>query len=275
MSVYSFSSKQLITQINNNFENVKNILKQYLQNPNDKNIHDLRKSIRRLEAAYYALPKKYRKNRPIKNYIDLSKDLFKSNTQVRDYDIFLEKLDGHTDLNKKNSDLQNKIEQDKKLQLEIATKIAQNLDRYDSPQIGTELLVDDTQIQKRFKKVAEKLNNKIKKELDIVIQNEKKKRQLHKLRIDCKKLRYHLELISDQDKEIKKTVEQLDNMQGILGEIHDSDATMLYLEQEKKSQANKNFMEHESNHRRNKYNEFVNQYKHYTEPNISLISQIR
>ena len=46
-------------------------------------------------------------------------------------------------------------------------------------------------------------------------------------------------------------------MQGILGEIHDSDATMLYLEQEKKSQANKNFMEHESNHRRNKYNEFV------------------
>jgi CHAD domain-containing protein len=271
MNVYSFSSKQLINQINDNFENVKNILKLYLQNTNDKNIHDLRKSIRRLDAAYYALPKKYRKNRPIKNYLNLSKDLFKSNTQVRDYDIFLKKLDGHNDLNKKNSNLKDKIEQDKKIQLEIATKIAQNLDRYDSPQIGTELLVDDTQIQRRFKKVAETLNDKIRKELDIVIQNEKKKRKLHKLRIDCKKLRYHLELISDQDKEIKKTEEQLDNIQDILGEIHDSDAAMLYLEQQKKSQAIKNFIEHESSHRHNKYNEFINQYKHYTDPNVSLI----
>lgn len=270
MNVYSFSSKQLINQINNNFENVKDILKLYLQNPNDKNIHDLRKSIRRQDAAYDALPKKYRKNRPIKNYMNLGKDLFKSNTKVRDYDIFLKKLDGHNDLNKKNN-LKNKIGQDKKLQLEIATKIAQNLDRYDSPQIGTELLVDDTQIQRRFKKVVEKLNDKIRKELDIVIQDEKKKRKLHKLRIDCKKLRYHLELISDQDKEVKKTVEQLDNIQDILGEIHDSDAAMLYLEQQKKSQAFKNFIEHESSHRHNKYNEFINQYRHYTDPNVSLI----
>ncbi|MGZ5550023.1 MAG: CHAD domain-containing protein, partial [Nitrososphaeraceae archaeon] len=52
-----------------------------------------------------------------------------------------------------------------------------------------------------------------------------------------KKFRYHLELISDQDKEIKKTVEQLDNIQDILGEIHDSDATILYFQQQKKSQA--------------------------------------
>ncbi|MGZ5511683.1 MAG: CHAD domain-containing protein [Nitrososphaeraceae archaeon] len=89
-----------------------------------------------------------------------------------------------------------------------------------------------------------------------------------------KKFRYHLELISDQDKEIKKTVEQLDNIQDILGEIHDSDATILYFQQQKKSQAIKNFMEHESSHRRNKYNEFVNQYKHYTEPTISLIQKI-
>lgn len=271
MNVYSFSSKELINQINNNFENVKNILKLYLQNSNDKNIHDLRKSIRRLDAAYYALPKKYRKNRPIKNYVNLSKDLFKSNTKVRDYDIFLKKLDSHNDHNKKNNNLKGKIEQDKKSQLEIATTIAQNLDRYDSPQIGTEVIVDDNKIQRHFKKVSEKLNDKIRKELDIVIQNEKKKRKLHQLRIDCKKLRYHLELISNQDKEVKKTVEQLDNIQDILGEIHDSDAAILYLEQQKKSQAIKNFIDHESSHRHNKYNEFVNQYKHYTEPNVSLI----
>jgi CHAD domain-containing protein len=94
-------------------KNVKNILKLYLQNPNDKNIHDLRKSIRRLDAAYYAIPKKFRKNKTIKNYVNLGKDLFKSNTKVRDYDVFLKKLDNHNDANKKNNNLKNKIEQDK------------------------------------------------------------------------------------------------------------------------------------------------------------------
>lgn len=271
MNVYSFSSKQMINHINDNFENVKNMLKLYLKNPNDKNVHDIRKSIRRLDAAYYALPKKYRKNKTIKNYVNLSKDLFKSNNQVRDYDIFLEKLDGHNDSNKKNNNLKDKIEQDMKFQLEIAKRIAQNLDRYDSPQIGTELDTVDTKIQKRFKKVSEKFNDKIRKKLDIVIQNERKKGKLHQLRKDCKKLRYHLELISDQDKNIEKTVEQLDNIQDILGEIHDSDATILFLEQQKQSQALKNFIDHESSHRNNKYNEFINQYKHYTEPNVSLI----
>jgi CHAD domain-containing protein len=85
----------MILQVNNNFENFKNILNLYLKNPNDKNIHDLRKSIRRLDSAYYSLPKKFRKNKPIKNYVNHSKDLFKSNSQVRDYDIFLEKINSH------------------------------------------------------------------------------------------------------------------------------------------------------------------------------------
>ena len=62
MKAYSFSSKQMILQVNNNFETFKNILNLYLKNPNGKNIHDLRKSIRRLDSAYYSLPKKFRKN---------------------------------------------------------------------------------------------------------------------------------------------------------------------------------------------------------------------
>ncbi|HET7642698.1 MAG TPA: CHAD domain-containing protein, partial [Nitrososphaeraceae archaeon] len=123
----------------------------------------------------------------------------------------------------------------------------------------------------RFQKVSEKLNDKIRKELGVVIKNERKKEKLHQLRKDCKKLRYHLELISDQDKGVEKTVEQLDSIQDILGEIHDSDTTVGYLEQQKQSQTIKNFIEHESSHRSNKYNEFINQYKHYTEPNVSLI----
>src|SRR5215211_5761266 len=232
MKTNSISSKQMIIQINNNFENFKNILNLYLKNPNDKNIHDLRKSISRLDSTYYSLPKKFRKNKPIKNYVNHSKDLFKSNSQVRDYDIFLEKLNSHNSSNNKNNNLKNQIEQNKKTQLEAAKKIAQNLDLYDFPQIGT-ALISDRKIQKRFNKVSDRFNDKIKKELDIVIQDKNKIKKLHALRKDCKKLRYLFELISDQDKDIEKTIKQLDDIQDILGEIHDCDATIMFLRQQK------------------------------------------
>ena len=258
MKTYSFSSKQMILQVNNNFETFKNILNLYLKNPNGKNIHDIRKSIRRLDSAYYSLPKKFRKNKSIKNYINHSKDLFKSNSQVRDYDIFLEKINSHNrSSNIKNNNLIDQIEQNKKIQLETAKKIEQNLDLYDSPQIGTES-ISDKKVQKRFNKISEIFNNKIKK--------------LHELRKDCKKIRYALELISDQDKDIEKTVKQLDDIQDILGEIHDCDTTIMFLRQQKKqSPSVKNFINKESTDRDNKYNQFVNQYKQYTQPNISLL----
>src|SRR5919112_733054 len=178
MKTYSISSKQMIIQINNNFENFKNILNLYLKNPNDKNIHGLRKSIRRLDSVYYSLPKNFRKNKPIKNYVNHSKDLFKSNSQVRDYDIFLEKLNRYNSSNNKNNNLTNQIEQNKKTQLEAAKKIAQDLDSYDFPQIGT-ALISDRKIQKRFNKVSDTFNDKIKKELDIVIHDKNKIKKLH------------------------------------------------------------------------------------------------
>lgn len=278
MKTHSISSKQMIIQVNNNFENFKNILTLYLKNPNDKNIHDLRKSIRRLDSAYYSLPKEFRKNKPLKNYVNHSKDLFKSNSQVRDYDIFLEKINSHNSSknnNKNDNDndnnLKNQIEQNKKTQLESAKKIAQDLDLYDFPQIGT-ALISDRNIQKRFNKVSDRFNDKIKKELNIVIQDKNKIKKLHELRKDCKKLRYLLELISDQDKDIEKTVKQLDDIQDILGEIHDCDTTIMFLRQQKKqSPTVKNFINKESTNRDNKYNQFVNQYKQYTQPNISLL----
>jgi CHAD domain-containing protein len=262
----------MIIQINNNFENFKNILNLYLKNPNDKNIHGLRKSIRRLDSVYYSLPKNFRKNKPIKNYVNHSKDLFKSNSQVRDYDIFLEKLNRYNSSNNKNNNLTNQIEQNKKTQLEAAKKIAQDLDSYDFPQIGT-ALISDSKIQKRFNKVSDRFNDKIKKELDIVIHDKNKIKKLHELRKDCKKLRYLLELISDQDKDIEKTVKQLDDIQDILGEIHDCDATIMFLRQQKKQYPEvKDFINNESTIRNNKYQQFVNQYKHYTQPNISIIN---
>ena len=121
---------------------------------------------------------------------------------MRDYDIFLEKINSHNSSNNnKNNNLKDQIEQNRKIHLDTAKKIAQNLDLSDFPQIGT-ALISDRKVQKRFNKVSEIFNDKIKKQYPAV----------------------------------------------------------------------KNFINNESTIRNNKYDQFVNQYKHYTQPNISIIN---
>ena len=46
---------------------------------------------------------------------------------------------------------------------------------------------------------------------------------------------------------------------------------MFLREQKKQSPTVKNFINKESTNRDNKYNQFVNQYKQYTQPNIPLL----
>ena len=74
-----------------NIHKVDNRLDEYIKDPTEKNIHDIRTSIRRLEASYIASPKLIRK-RKIIEYVFKSKNLFKINSQIRDFDIILEKL---------------------------------------------------------------------------------------------------------------------------------------------------------------------------------------
>ena len=56
--------------------------------------------------------------------------------------------------------------------------------------------------------------------------------KLHEMRKDCEKLRYLLELVphdKSSDKDVSKLEEELQNMQALLGAIHDRDAAVAYL----------------------------------------------
>ena len=93
-------SDKIIDRINKDFSKINILLNGYLKNPYVKNIHDIRKSIRRGESAYFTLPKKYRKKKNIRNFKDQSKRFFKINSQIRDYDIYLQKIENYRKINK-------------------------------------------------------------------------------------------------------------------------------------------------------------------------------
>jgi len=75
-----------------------------------------------------------------------------------------------------------------------------------------------------------------------VLTSPDKIKELHELRKDCKKLRYLLELIPHQDssnsndkgvnsKDIHVMITTLEDIQDILGSIHDNDTTISFLKQ--------------------------------------------
>jgi len=63
----------------------------------------------------------------------------------------------------------------------------------------------------------------------VVLTSEENLKELHDLRISCKKLRYLLELQEDEKKRILKTRKALQKLQDILGAIHDYDFAIKYL----------------------------------------------
>ncbi len=93
----------------------------------------------------------------------------------------------------------------------------------------------------------------------IVLANSLALEELHDLRIACKKLRYMLELLPDENKIALQTRQSLQKLKDILGSIHDSDFTIGYLRS--LGQSSKEIQEiinMENDARRLKFEQFLN-----------------
>ena len=83
MVFLSIPSKHFLSRLEANVQRVDKRLNDYLKDPNENNIHDIRTAIRRLDASFGSLPKKERNKNNIHDYINTAKRLFKINNQIR------------------------------------------------------------------------------------------------------------------------------------------------------------------------------------------------
>jgi CHAD domain-containing protein len=198
-------------------------LKVFIDDSDDeKNIHDVRVSIRRLDATFSLLPKKVRRRYSdrIEKYIEF----LNANSNARDYDIIAARLVelGASGL----AELQNK----KKAEIARAAMLARALKK-----IPTRLAsaVDD----KRVNKIARRLIGRIKEMLPAVVSDGTRVEELHRLRRNLRKLRYILDVVPpNRRSKYIKTLQRatgidvpLRELQDILGSIHDCDITIEYL----------------------------------------------
>jgi CHAD domain-containing protein len=229
-------------------------LKLFVKNPNEENAHDVRTAVRRVEVGISVLPSSSRTRRRTKKFRRVFRKLLKQSAKVRDLDIIYSRLSKYPtapgrdklmqDLKKRRKE----VVQRTKDFTTIATKI--------SPPNLKPKMISDTKLGRRFNRVVGKLAAKINKRLPLVLADETKIDDLHKVRIDSKRLRYVLEL-APGDKQSEKLLSVLRDWQDALGSVRDIDVTLDFLRGLPKSPETDEILTKETNNRKQGYEKFV------------------
>jgi CHAD domain-containing protein len=211
---------------------VKKRLDAYLRDPGDEeNVHDMRTSLRRLEAAFSLLPKKARrKNR---KQADAFKAFFRANSRVRDLDIVMARV---TALGG-GPQFVDAIAARRKAVLGRALALARSVEKKALPAAGAMGIIDEGELAERMDKVARRLVRAIEKRLPVVAGDSSEKEKLHELRKDMKKLRYVLEIFPASRRKKHGRAAAGGELQGTLGLIRDCDITLEYLQGVKGAEA--------------------------------------
>jgi CHAD domain-containing protein len=217
-----------LTSLSENLQRVNSRVSKYLKTPNAKQIHDVRTSIRRLDATYLILPKKNRTGSSLSDYVLKCKEFFKVNSEIRDLDVIYEKLQNYPS-NAQSNRVIEALKASRDATLERAKTIARSLKSTDTTRIIYKIGVTEKELQKRYNKMISRLISRIESNFPAVLTNQAQLEELHDLRISCKKLRYLLELLPEDKNNVLKTRKTLQKLQDILGTLHDYDFTIEYL----------------------------------------------
>ena len=255
------TSKQIVTKMEENVKRVDNRVNDYIKDSNENNIHDIRTAIRRLDASFRSLPKNLREKKKVCKYITTSKRLFKINSQIRDYDIICEKLEKYSS-EPIYTKLTDSLNRRRKITVASARKIALSLRDLPLPHVS-ENDIRSEKLEMRFNKVVCRVRERIELDLPVVLTNANKVKELHEMRKDCKKLRYLLELVPPQNnnsidnKEIHKMITELEDIQDMLGSIHNIDITIAYLKRVRHPNEATHILHDEISERNKKYEDFI------------------
>lgn len=249
-----------LIKLHENLRRFDNKTNSYIKNSNEKNIHDVRTSIRRFNAAFLILPKRYRKGCLLSDYNQLANKFFRVNSELRDMDIIQEKLNAYPQTDQRNIVI-DLLKKNRQSSLEGAKSIALSLKNMNSNKILDKMDITEKELQKRYNKLLFDLISKIETNFLIVITNTLKIKELHELRKDCKKLKYILELLvkdnNNKNNIATGLIKTLQNIQDILGSIRDYDITIDYLKKLDPSKEIQEIVNNEIEQRRLKYEEFL------------------
>jgi CHAD domain-containing protein len=197
-------------------------LDRFAKGPDEAAVHAARTAIRRAEARADLLPKGIRRSPEMDELLGSLKRVMKRSAKVRDIDVIRGKVARESPA---EAGLLAKIDKDRRKLARGAQEAVEEARKLRLPKAGSKK-VSRRDLQRRFEKVVGRLSAEIDELLPVVTADPSRLEELHRLRIDCKKLRYTLELTLGED---SSDVERLQRWQDALGAIHDWDVAISYL----------------------------------------------
>lgn len=217
-------SEQLAKAFNKNVAAVDATAKRFAQSADPTNTQDLRKATRRLRTSYSLLPKKLRRDPPIKRYVGASRKLSGETGRVRDLDTIAAWTAQVADAKDRRS-FASDLEKLRTNSLRPALREAKELRDMKAPSVDPRDFAR-SEIERRLEKVEKRLVKKVDKEFEEFLSTQEVE-VMHALRKDSKRLRHLLELA--QNGHAPQLLERLRSIQDDLGAIRDHDLVIDYL----------------------------------------------
>lgn len=220
------TSLYYLNEFRSDLKRVENRINSYLESPSEEATHNVRTSIRRLEASSKLLPKALRRG-DFSKFMKLCSNFFKITNQLRDLDITRAKLAEYKTLGVDERALRTMLKTRKKLVLQSQKK-ALKLKKCHRV-VFTPDLLRNSKLQKKFRKESLEMSDRADRLLPLVLKDSENIEELHLLRKTCKKLRYLIEV----DQATKNSIAMIDLLkkrQDLLGRIRDCDVAIHYLE---------------------------------------------
>ena len=198
----------------------------FLENPEARAVHDLRTAIRRIDAQLELLPSRIRKGHQARELLRAHRKVMKRTAKVRDLDVMRAKVSRYEE-GFLSARLLKKIEKERRAFRKEAKRTVRSARKLSPPTVVSKDLPQG-KLQKRFLKVAGALTERINSLLPVVAKDPDKIAELHRLRIDCKRMRYTIELAPKARS--AKILALMEDWQDALGAIHDWDVTISHLQ---------------------------------------------
>lgn len=207
-------------------EKSKKRLEEFLTEPGEKQIHDLRTAIRRLEVTYLVFPNSFKGDKT-DYFVSSYKAFFKKISIIRDLDVIAANL-LKNDLTEDSDSMKYLFKQREKKTKDLLKK-AKKLSKLKIPSIKNG---NNEKIIPKYEKIIFTYIQKIQNYMQIVPSDESKIQELHLMRKMAKKLRYILEI--EPNSTYDHLINKMKLFQEILGNIHDNDITIDFLKKNSK-----------------------------------------
>lgn len=214
--------RRFVTSYLEGLESVERDFARFLANAGEEEVHDARTATRRAEACLTLLPKELRGERGCKKLKRAYRKVMEETARVRDIDILRVKL-AETAAGKELAKMAAKARGKAVVAARRAIVSAKEVR-------GPEVRPTDIRrgsLQRRFGKATRGLASDVTKRVSRVVDDPSNVRDLHRLRVDLKRLRYMIEAVTAGS---SARLADLEAAQDALGSIHDWDVSVEYVQ---------------------------------------------